>query len=103
MTEPAFTSRGRSRRSILRLGAAAGGVALAGRLLPRGTALARPYRMTGAPASPLPPAITAVMQKTRYKNATWNLLVADLATGEVLLEQQPDDLILTGSVRKLFS
>jgi D-alanyl-D-alanine carboxypeptidase/D-alanyl-D-alanine-endopeptidase (penicillin-binding protein 4) len=43
------------------------------------------------------------MQKPRYVNATWNLLVTDLATGMTLEELNADQLAFTGSVRKLFS
>ena len=43
------------------------------------------------------------MQKPRYAGATWNLLVADVTTGETLYALQPDQMALTGSVRKLFS
>ncbi len=98
-------SRVRSRRSLLRLSALAGGAVLAGRLLPRSTALATPRLpgIGGVPTRPLPDAILAVMQKARYAGSTWNLLVRDLASGETLYELQPDQLVLTGSVRKLFS
>lgn len=53
--------------------------------------------------TPLPEAIAAVMQKPRYADATWGLLVADLATGETVFELNPDEMLFTASVRKLFS
>jgi PBP4 family serine-type D-alanyl-D-alanine carboxypeptidase len=43
------------------------------------------------------------MQQPRYARSTWNLLVADVATGETLYELHADQMALTGSVRKLFS
>jgi D-alanyl-D-alanine carboxypeptidase/D-alanyl-D-alanine-endopeptidase (penicillin-binding protein 4) len=51
----------------------------------------------------LPDAITTIMQKPRYARATWNLLVADAATGETLYALRPDEMAFTGSVRKLYS
>jgi PBP4 family serine-type D-alanyl-D-alanine carboxypeptidase len=43
------------------------------------------------------------MQKSRYAHATWGLRVADLNSGKVIYSLNPDGLLLTGSVRKLFS
>src|SRR5260370_3770777 len=43
------------------------------------------------------------MQKPRYSHATWGLRVADLNSGEVIYNLNADGLLLTGSVRKLFS
>lgn len=51
----------------------------------------------------LPDAITAVMQKPRYANSAWCFYVADVATGEPVIELNPDRMALTGSCRKLFS
>jgi D-alanyl-D-alanine carboxypeptidase/D-alanyl-D-alanine-endopeptidase (penicillin-binding protein 4) len=51
----------------------------------------------------LPSTITAVMGKPRYAEATWHLFVSDVATGQTVYELNPDQLALTGSVRKLFS
>ncbi len=56
-----------------------------------------------APGSQLPSAIRAIMQKPRYSQATWGLRVADLSSGKVIYSQNSDDVLLTGSVRKLFS
>ena len=53
--------------------------------------------------SALPDAVAAIMGKPRYAQATWSLLVADVASGEPLYALRPDDLAFTGSVRKLFS
>ena len=90
---------------MLRLSALLGGSAVAVGLAPWGNAAAsRPLPSDGcsAPRS-LPSAITSVMQKPRYAESTWALHVADAATGETLYELQPDRMVLTGSVRKLFS
>jgi D-alanyl-D-alanine carboxypeptidase/D-alanyl-D-alanine-endopeptidase (penicillin-binding protein 4) len=43
------------------------------------------------------------MQKPRYASSTWNLLVTDVDSGETLYDLLPDQMALTGSVRKLFS
>jgi D-alanyl-D-alanine carboxypeptidase/D-alanyl-D-alanine-endopeptidase (penicillin-binding protein 4) len=43
------------------------------------------------------------MTKPRYAGSTWSLLVTDVASGETVFELLPDQLALTGSVRKLFS
>ena len=43
------------------------------------------------------------MDKPRYADATWSLLVDDLATGKSLYALNADQLSLTGSTRKLFS
>jgi PBP4 family serine-type D-alanyl-D-alanine carboxypeptidase len=83
-----------TRRRMLRLLAAIGGSALALRRLPRSDARA---------SSLLPDAIAAVMSKPRYLSSTWNLLVTDVQTGETVYELLPDQMALTGSVRKLFS
>jgi PBP4 family serine-type D-alanyl-D-alanine carboxypeptidase len=53
--------------------------------------------------SPIPPEILAIMQKPRYSHATWALRVADLNSGTVIYNLNSDGLLLTGSVRKLFS
>ena len=67
-------------------------------------AAARPsWRRPSASDNPLLDAITSVMRKPRYARSTWSLLVADVATGEILHELHPDEMALTGSVRKLFS
>jgi PBP4 family serine-type D-alanyl-D-alanine carboxypeptidase len=93
-----------TRRAMLRLAALAGGSAASG-LAPWGSSAAvTPLPSDGCSASSgLPPTIAAVMQKPRYAQATWNLLVTDVASGETLYELQPDQVALTGSVRKLFS
>ncbi|HEY5856194.1 MAG TPA: D-alanyl-D-alanine carboxypeptidase [Aldersonia sp.] len=51
----------------------------------------------------LPDRITEIMQKPRYANASWRLLVRDVATGEEFYALEPDTMALTGSTRKLFS
>jgi len=54
-------------------------------------------------AAPLPTSITGVMNKPRYANAKWSLLVTDVATGESWYGLNTDQMSLTGSTRKLFS
>jgi PBP4 family serine-type D-alanyl-D-alanine carboxypeptidase len=94
-----------TRRTLLGLSALAGGAALTvGLASRRGSAAPRVLPSDDCTASSgLPSAITAVMQKPRYARSTWSLLVRDLATGENVYELQPDQMALTGSVRKLFS
>ena len=94
-----------SRRALLRWSALAGGSMLAFNLPLRTQASAEPARpvIGGTAPGSLPSTITSVMQKPRYANATWNLLVTDLSTGQALQELDPDQLAFTGSVRKLFS
>ena len=58
---------------------------------------------TPAPGSQIPASIRAIMQKPRYSQATWGLRVADLSSGKVIYSLNSDDVLLTGSVRKLFS
>jgi len=58
---------------------------------------------TPALGSGIPPAILAIMQKPRYSQATWGLRVADLNSGRVIYNLNSNVLLLTGSVRKLFS
>jgi D-alanyl-D-alanine carboxypeptidase/D-alanyl-D-alanine-endopeptidase (penicillin-binding protein 4) len=43
------------------------------------------------------------MDKPRYADATWSLLVTDMETGESFYELNADQMSLTGSTRKLFS
>src|SRR5260370_21950124 len=43
------------------------------------------------------------MQQPRYSGASWGLRVADLDSGTVIYNLNSDGLLLTGSVRKLFS
>ena len=43
------------------------------------------------------------MDKPRYADATWSLLVTDVETGETFYELNADQMSLTGSTRKLFS
>jgi PBP4 family serine-type D-alanyl-D-alanine carboxypeptidase len=84
-----------NRRTLLRVSGQVGGSAVAFALASR--------RRASAAHSDLPSAITSVMQKPRYAQSTWSLFVADVATGETLYELHPDQMALTGSVRKLFS
>lgn len=54
-------------------------------------------------AQPVPESIANVQAAPRYKDATWGLRVVDSATGEVLIDQNPDHNFYLGSVRKVFS
>ncbi|MBJ8337708.1 D-alanyl-D-alanine carboxypeptidase [Antrihabitans sp. YC3-6] len=51
----------------------------------------------------IPSEILAIMDGPRYSDATWSLLVTDVATGETFYDLNADRLSLTGSTRKLFS
>jgi PBP4 family serine-type D-alanyl-D-alanine carboxypeptidase len=56
-----------------------------------------------APARELPEAIRAIMDKPRYADARWSMLVADVKSGKTLYALDPNRLSFTGSTRKLFS
>ena len=56
-----------------------------------------------AAASSLPASIKAIMDKPRYADATWSLLVTDVETGETFYPLNADQISFTGSTRKLFS
>ena len=94
-----------TRRSMLRLSALAGGSAVVLGLpaASRSSAWGQSSSDDCSPSGSLPHAITAIMQKPRYAQATWNLLVVDVATGEALYALRPDEIAFTGSVRKLYS
>lgn len=47
--------------------------------------------------------VRAVMNQPRYAGATWGLRVVDAHTGDVVLDERPDEAFFIGSVRKLFS
>ena len=69
-----------------------------------GAALAAaPVQAADAPARELPAAMRAIMDKPRYADARWSLLVADVDRGKTLYALDPDRLSFTGSTRKLFS
>jgi PBP4 family serine-type D-alanyl-D-alanine carboxypeptidase len=51
----------------------------------------------------LPRAIRAIMEKPRYDGATWALRVVDVKSGKVMYNLNSRELLLTGSVRKLYS
>ncbi len=48
-------------------------------------------------------AIEAVIQAPSYKQAHWGILVVDLATGQIVYEQNAEQLFAPASVTKLFS
>lgn len=58
---------------------------------------------SSGPSAGIPASILAIMQKPRYSEATWGLRVSDLNSGAVIYDLNPNTLLLTGSVRKLFS
>ena len=62
-----------------------------------------PAPVNGAQTPELPAAMRAIMDKPRYANARWSMLVADVGTGETLHALDPDRMSFTGSTRKLFS
>lgn len=72
-------------------------------LLMAGAALAAPQGAVAARQPELPAAIKAVMDKPRYEDARWSLLVADVKSGRTVHALDPDRMSLTGSTRKLFS
>lgn len=95
-----------TRRNLLRVFGMASGSAVASSLVPPGRSSAStpvPGMASPVANASLAGAIAEVMQKPRYAKSTWNILVADVATGETLYELHPDQMALTGSVRKLFS
>lgn len=51
----------------------------------------------------VPAEILAVMSKGIYRNATWGLVVLNRDTGQTLYDFNPNQELLIGSVRKLFS
>lgn len=55
-----------------------------------------------APGS-LAEAIAAVTDEERFRSAHWGLLIVDVASGEVLLEQNADKLFAPASTTKLFT
>lgn len=52
---------------------------------------------------PLPAAVTAIMNDTKYKHAWWGLLVEDLDTGEVIYQLNPEKMFIPGSTTKLYT
>jgi D-alanyl-D-alanine carboxypeptidase len=66
-------------------------------------AAAAPAHAAAAQEPEPPAAIKAIMDKPRYADARWSLLVADVKSGETLYALDPDRLSLSGSTRKLFS
>ncbi len=58
----------------------------------------------GAPAGEmLPEAAQKITEKPAYATARWSYYVADRDSGEVLLIQRPDEMVLTGSTAKQFT
>ncbi|HEY7059895.1 MAG TPA: D-alanyl-D-alanine carboxypeptidase/D-alanyl-D-alanine-endopeptidase [Chloroflexota bacterium] len=50
----------------------------------------------------LPPEVRAIMDQPLYRFARWSIYVADLATGAPLYDYQGRELVVPGSVTKLF-
>jgi D-alanyl-D-alanine carboxypeptidase/D-alanyl-D-alanine-endopeptidase (penicillin-binding protein 4) len=59
--------------------------------------------VASASAAELPAQIREIMDKPRYADAKWSLLVKDLDTGRTTYALRPDEMSFTGSTRKLFS
>ncbi len=85
------------------------GVLLAAALLagctsaPTASMTTQPPGSASAGPAALPAAISDVMDKPLYADATWSLLVTDVQTGESFYALDPDAMSFTGSTRKLFS
>jgi D-alanyl-D-alanine carboxypeptidase len=62
----------------------------------------RPVQNTAA-APALPANIKAIFDKPEYKDATWGLRVVDLATGQPIIDTEPNRQFFIGSVRKVFT
>jgi D-alanyl-D-alanine carboxypeptidase len=58
---------------------------------------------SGGGSSNVPANIRAIFDKPLYSDSVWGLRVVDLATGEVLIDHNPDYEFFIGSVRKIFS
>jgi D-alanyl-D-alanine carboxypeptidase/D-alanyl-D-alanine-endopeptidase (penicillin-binding protein 4) len=48
-------------------------------------------------------AIEAIIEKPVYAHSTWGLMIVDLATGQVLLDQASAKMFVTGSVLKVYA
>lgn len=58
---------------------------------------------SGSVTPGLPGEILAIMHKPQYSGATWGLRVTDINSGAVIYNLNSSELLLTGSVRKLYS
>jgi D-alanyl-D-alanine carboxypeptidase/D-alanyl-D-alanine-endopeptidase (penicillin-binding protein 4) len=69
--------------------------------------LGRPAAHGGGLERPVPADVletmTRVQSGARYRHSTWGLAVADLATGEVLIDERGDKLFVPGSVMKTYA
>lgn len=76
-------------------------------LAPLSAALASLALAGGASAEPVPPAvqktIDQVQSKPLYKDSVFGLRVIDQDTGEVLIDQKPNQLFVPGSIMKTFT
>ena len=87
---PRFTRRRAAQLSGLALSSAL--------LLPSGANA----QATPAPA-PLPDAIRNIIDDPKYRASHWGIFVADLQTGDVVYETNPDQWFLTASTAKLYA
>ncbi|MDQ3657309.1 MAG: D-alanyl-D-alanine carboxypeptidase/D-alanyl-D-alanine-endopeptidase [Chloroflexota bacterium] len=89
----------RSPRFTRRRAAQLSGIALSSALLLPSEANAQ---ATPAPA-PLPDAIRNIIDDPRYRASHWGIFVADLQSGDVVYETNPDQWFLTASTAKLYA
>ncbi|MBL8898040.1 MAG: D-alanyl-D-alanine carboxypeptidase/D-alanyl-D-alanine-endopeptidase [Planctomycetes bacterium] len=47
--------------------------------------------------------LASILAEPRYRNARWGVLVADVASGQTLLDHRADEVLLTASSLKLFA
>ena len=59
--------------------------------------------MTGQVPPTLGAVIAGVQGKTSYSHSSWGIRVADLQSGEVLIEQASDTAFVPGSIMKVYS
>ena len=51
----------------------------------------------------IPEEILEIMNQDKYSDAVWSLRVVDVETGGLIYSLNPDNLLFTGSLRKIFS
>jgi D-alanyl-D-alanine carboxypeptidase/D-alanyl-D-alanine-endopeptidase (penicillin-binding protein 4) len=80
---------------------------LAAVLLVAATAIGQPAARGGGAGRPAAAAVAEALAraraKPRYQHSTWGLAVADLATGEVLVDERGDKLFVPGSIMKTYA
>ena len=91
----------RSPRFTRRRAAQISGIAVSSALLLPSGANAQ---ATPAPApAPLPDAIRNIIDDPKYRTSHWGIFVADLQTGDIVYESNPDQWFLTASTAKLYA